>query len=229
MAEKLIRRFDYNGGSSLAFYALFFRATDGKVWGVSTNTWVTFVDANIANYVVDMVELGSYSKIYTADVPTNAAFGAGRFTAVFQSKDGGTYGVDDHDASFNMYGFNGGHGLDFNYDGAKVVNALNYFCRVGLNIDNGNSKDEYTVQWFRNTEPIGADASTTPQIKLVKRSDGSNLLAATNMTQVASLTHWKYDATTTARLTAGEAAIAVITATIDGVVRTFEEPVSRDA
>lgn len=228
MADKLVRRHQTQDDN---VYALFIRCSDGKVWRVSTNVWETFTDANLAaNYAVAGVELGTYSRIYTFDVPTNAAFGAGRFTALFFDRAGASPAVNDPLLNTNASATtpNAGAEVDFNYDGTNVVNELVYYAKVDLSIDNTNSQDEWTVRWFRNGTLVGPDAATTPQIQIIKRVDGTDLQAATNLSQVGSTQSYKKDLLTTARITKGEAVIVKVTQTIDGTLRTWEQLVSRD-
>lgn len=223
MAEKLIRRHSTQDDT---LYALFFRATDGKVWDVANNTWATFTDANIADYDVAGVELGTYSLIYTFDVPTHANFGSGRFTAILFDQAGGSPAVGDPLITGGLYPSSDAE-IDFHYDGAKIVDFVTYFARVDLTLDADNTRDEWTVRWYRNGTLVGPDAATTPQIQVIKRADGTDLIAAANLTQVGSSQIWKKDEATN-RVTKGEAVIVVVTQTINGVVRTWSELRSRD-
>ena len=209
-------------GSSTNTYGWILRATDGKVWDVANNTWATFTDANIGNYAITCTQLGTSSKHWTLAIPTHANFSVGRFTAIYFSRTGGSPSLSDFPlgtsapTSFQT----------FTFDGSHITDEIVYHAKVDLNIDAGNSKDEWTVVWYRNGVAV---TPTTPQIQLLKRSDGSDLLATTSMSQVGSTLAWKYDATSTNRTTAGEATTAVLTATIDGAVRTWYEHRSRDA
>lgn len=103
-----------------------------------------------------------------------------------------------------------------------------YHATIDLALDDDNARDEYTVRYFkdmiRQTSGI-----TSPTIQIVKRADGTNLLAETALTQIGSTGAYKYDATAAARLTKGEACLVVIRATIDGSTRTMERIISRDA
>lgn len=103
-----------------------------------------------------------------------------------------------------------------------------YHADIKLNIDDANSRDEYTITWFKNGVRI-TSGITVPTIKVVKRSDGTDLIASTTPTQIASTGSYKHDATTTARMTAGEDALAIVGATIDGEARTFATLVGRDS
>ena len=102
-----------------------------------------------------------------------------------------------------------------------------YHADIELTVDNINSQDEYTVVWFKNG--VRQTAVTAATIQVVKRSDGSNLIASTAMTQIGSTGAFKYDAVTTQRTTAGEDAIAIASATIDAGTVSFSRNVTRDS
>jgi hypothetical protein len=114
-----------------------------------------------------------------------------------------------------------------NWSGSEVVSIADlYHADVVLTVDTNNSRDEYTVKWYRNGVAV-TSGITSPTIQVVKRADGSDLIAETAMSQVASTGTYKYDESTN-RMVLGEAAIAVVGSTIGGVARTFEQVVSRD-
>jgi len=100
-----------------------------------------------------------------------------------------------------------------------------YHADVFLTRDTLNSQDEYTVVWYKNGTPV-TSGITLPTLQVVKRSDGTDLVASSTMTQIGSTGCYKLDSTT--RLTSGEAAVAIITATIDAASRTWRRPVGRD-
>lgn len=103
-----------------------------------------------------------------------------------------------------------------------------YHAEINLCIDDANSQDEYGARWFKNGVRV-TSGITSPLIQVVKRSDGTDLIAETAMTQVGSTGAYKYDATTTARTTAGEAVLVSVKATIDGSQRIFDRWISRDS
>lgn len=108
-----------------------------------------------------------------------------------------------------------------------VTDVSIYTATVDLSIDETNSKDEYTAQWFKDGVPLAAGI-TSPKIQVAKRADGTDLIANTAMTEIVAGAY-KYDATTTERSTAGEAVLAIVTATIDAATRTWKVPLSRDS
>jgi hypothetical protein len=97
---------------------------------------------------------------------------------------------------------------------------------LDFRIDDASSRDEYSVTWRKNG--VRQTAVTLGKIQVIKR-DGTDLVAAdTNMTQIAALGMWKYDATTTQRTTDGDAVWVECKATIDAAVRTWGMWVGRD-
>jgi len=102
-----------------------------------------------------------------------------------------------------------------------------YHADIQVAIDGTNSQDEYTVAWFKNGVRI-TSGITVPQLQVVKRADGTDLIAATDLTEIGSTHTWKYDESSD-RLTNGEAALAIVTATIDGSSREFAKVVGRDS
>lgn len=107
----------------------------------------------------------------------------------------------------------------------EVVSTLLYTASISMIKD--ATTDEYTIQWFRNGIPL-TSGITSPTIQVIKRSDGSNLIASTALTQIGSTGAYKYDATTTARLASGDSAVVVVTATIDSASRVWRKPIGKD-
>jgi hypothetical protein len=101
-----------------------------------------------------------------------------------------------------------------------------YYADVVLQIDGANTQDEYTVQWYKNGAPV-IHGITTPTIQVVKRADGTDLIASTALTQVGTTAAYRYDEGTN-RVTTGESAIALVAAVIDGVTRRWRMVVGRD-
>jgi hypothetical protein len=113
--------------------------------------------------------------------------------------------------------------------GVALTSAYDlYHAEINVIIDDSNSQDEYTITWFKNGARV-TSGITSPTLQVVKRADGADLIASTTPTQIASTGSYKHDATTSARLTAGQAALAVVTATIDAGSRSFSKLVGRDS
>ena len=103
-----------------------------------------------------------------------------------------------------------------------------YHAEAQMLRDQSNTQDEYTVTWFKNGVRQSSGI-TSPEIQVVKRVDGTDLIAAaTAMTQIGSTGSYKYDEATN-RVTVGESAVAIFKATIDDVVREFSCIVGRDS
>lgn len=102
-----------------------------------------------------------------------------------------------------------------------------YSADIQYTVDAANTQDELTVTWFKNGVRQ-TSGITVPTIQVVKRADGTDLIASTTPTQIGSTGSYKYDEATN-RLTAGEAALVIVTATIDGSTRSFSRLIGRDS
>ena len=105
-----------------------------------------------------------------------------------------------------------------------------YGARIWMIDDNaaGTPTDRYVVAYMKNGQPI-TTGITSPQIQVIKASDGTDLIAATTLTQIGATGLYRYDATSTARVVDGAAYLVKITATIDAATRTMYQPVGRDS
>ena len=102
-----------------------------------------------------------------------------------------------------------------------------YHADVQLTRDVDNSRDEYTVIWYKNAIVV-TSGITEAKIRVVKRADGTDLIALTEMTEVGSTGTYKYDEATN-RVTAGEAVRTEATAKIDGTTRIWPRVLGRDS
>jgi hypothetical protein len=103
-----------------------------------------------------------------------------------------------------------------------------YPADIQFTRDDVNNKDEYTVLWFRNGTPV-TSGITVPLIQVIKRADGTDLVASTAMTQIGSSGAYKYDESTAAnRIDDGEAVVVAVSATINGSSRTWRKTITRD-
>jgi len=141
---------------------------------------------------------------------------------------GGTYDSTKHSTEA-MVGSVDAILADTGTDGVVLTSAYDlYTAHIELTVDEANSKDEWTVIWFKNGARV-TSGITVPTIQIVKRADGTDLIGAAAMTQIGTTGAYKYDATTTARSTAGEAVLAVVAATIDAASRSFAKVITRDS
>lgn len=113
-------------------------------------------------------------------------------------------------------------------DSVLAADTDTYQAKVILLDDEDNSVDRYAVSWFKNGQPINAGI-TVPKIQVVKVADGSDLVAETAMTQIAALGRYRYTASAAERITSGLAYLAIVTATIDGSTRSWDQYVGRDS
>lgn len=102
-----------------------------------------------------------------------------------------------------------------------------YQAKIWLLDDDTGAADRYMVVWHKNGQPV-VSGITSPTIQVIKTADGTDLIASTAMTEIASTGLYRYTATTTARITSGASYIVKATATIDGSTRSFFQPVGRD-
>lgn len=115
----------------------------------------------------------------------------------------------------------------FSFEVGLAASEDVYHAEIDLIRDEANTQDEYTVTWFKNGVRV-TSGITSPLIQVVKRADGTDLVASTALTQIGATGSYKYDEDTN-RLTAGEAALVVVSATIDASGRTFSALVGRDS
>lgn len=101
-----------------------------------------------------------------------------------------------------------------------------YYADISLDVDTSGSKDEYTVQWYKDDTPF-TNTIGSPTIQVIKRSDGTDLVSSTVMSAIGSTGAYKYDESSN-RISTGESYIVVATATIDGSSRSFRKNVWRD-
>ena len=108
-----------------------------------------------------------------------------------------------------------------------TINTGIYHADIEFTRDQTNTQDEYNVIWFLDGVPI-TTGITLPKIQVIKRTDGTDLVAATAMTEIGSTETYKYDEATN-RITLGEAVLVVATMTHASVVRTWKKVATRDS
>lgn len=104
-----------------------------------------------------------------------------------------------------------------------------YTADIQLIVDNANATpvDEYIVIWSKNGVPLTTEV-TGCTIQVIKRTDGTDLIASTSMTEVVSGT-WKYNATSSAKQSAGETYKVICVGTISGNTVTRAKGFGRDS
>lgn len=106
--------------------------------------------------------------------------------------------------------------------------AYVYQAKVGFIDDNAGAKDIYTVVWYKDGAPL-LSGLTTPEIEVLKETDGTALIATASMTQIGSTGMYKYEASTTERAVDGAHYLVRAKATIDGANRNWYQWVGRDS
>lgn len=101
-----------------------------------------------------------------------------------------------------------------------------YVAHIHLQIDDPESKDRYSVRFFKNAELVTAGI-TTPTITVTDDTGTTVLITAQALTDQGS-GRLLYTATGAERTVAGTPYEASVTATIDGSPRTFARKVGRD-
>ena len=126
------------------------------------------------------------------------------------------------------------------YSGVTIIKATtdalaaaNYYtAQINLTrVTTGAPLDRYDCEWLKNAVLLTSGISNVGLH--VRKRDNTDLIGTAGspvtMTQVGATGAFKYDTTTSGqRLTAGEAALATVTATIDGATRTWRRWVGRD-
>lgn len=101
--------------------------------------------------------------------------------------------------------------------GTDATTVAEYWFTLSLSRD---TNDEYTAVWYYRNTPITSGA-TSPTIQVIKRADGTDLVAQTAMSFVVDETGYvKYDEGTN-KLSAKEGVIVVMTITHGGSERTW--------
>lgn len=111
-------------------------------------------------------------------------------------------------------------------DAAVSTDMDSYTAKIWV-IKEGTTADHYAVRWFKNGVPI-TSGITGPTIQVIKGSDGTDLIASTALTEIGSTHRFKKDESTN-KMVAGAIYFAVVSATIDGSTRTFDQQVGRDS
>jgi hypothetical protein len=164
---------------------------------------------------------------------------------LIQIVDAATKAVEDQAIMINTYGSDPSALHDFDIDAALVWNSLladhttsntfgdvlqhKYWAVINFNRDNINSRDEYTIFWYRNATLLDDTNISTPLLSVYDRADGSALISGVTPTDVSPTegNMYKYDEVTD-RIGSGQSFLMVTKATIDGAVRTYSTLVSRD-
>lgn len=99
-----------------------------------------------------------------------------------------------------------------------------YHADIEYTPDATEGRDEFTATWFKNGVRV-ASGITSPVIQVVARDDGSDLVAETAMTEVGETGTFAYNESSD-RIPVAEAALIIVSATIDGETRSFSKLVT---
>lgn len=88
--------------------------------------------------------------------------------------------------------------------------------------------DQYTVTWFKNSIQLTAGI-TSVSLQVIKRSDGSNLVANSGMLPIGSSGSYKLDIANPNRQLEGESYIVVSSLVVGAATRKFSWILGRDA
>lgn len=200
-------------------YAIYRKRSNGQVWNGSTYEAINTL--NFATYDVALAATGlkdiNNEEVYTLTHPGGLASEVHDILIWKQAGAGPVMGAD----TLLGLGESGPRA-----DAAIIAGPDIYHADVQFTRD-GSSRDEYTVTWFKNGA-AQTSGITAPLIQVVKRVDGTDLVASTAMTQIGATGTYKYTEATN-KQTRGEAVLVIVTATIDGSARTWRKPLGRDA
>lgn len=199
----------------------------GKVLGGGTTD---FYGTGVVSQNQEVAVTGAVTATVTGVVNANVVSFSGNSNTVQWLNNMISNGLISASISGDLYGKILGSGSSSLQSTGVAVNIPDcYFADIEYNIDDSGSPpaDEYTVFWYKNSAPLTTGV-TAPQLTVVKRSDGLDLIPTTGMTGIGSLMAFKYTATGEFRQADGEAIIVNPTATIDGVNRSWIRLFSRD-
>jgi len=186
------------------------RNSTGSIW--NGTSFVAYATADLGAYDLPATEQGTASAYYTASMP---AVDAGLYYIVAKERVGADPAEADPTAGTGTVSWNG-----------SAAVGVTFQAKIGLIDDNTNAVDRYTVAWFRNGEPV-TTGITSPTIQVIKATDGTDLIASTAMTQIATTGLYRYNESTS-RVVSGAIYLARAQATIDGSTRTWYQWVGRD-
>lgn len=111
-------------------------------------------------------------------------------------------------------------------DAAIAADVDHYAAKVWV-IKEGTTADHYAVAFYKNGQRVTSGV-TSPTIQVIKGSDGTDLIAETALTEIGSTHRFKKDEATN-EMVAGAVYFAVVSATIDGSLRGWDQQIGRDS
>lgn len=199
-------------------------------WRDTEQEWETHNDAHIADYGVELVELGA-SGTYEFTVPPEIDDARQLSITFYDVGEADSSGTPDLELESVKYG-----NELVQWDGSQIVAQTGdayaallpvYYARIDFVRDQRNQVDAYTMLWYRNGVLV-TDAED-PTLEVTKRSNAATLIEETAAAAIGDTGGFRYDAEGAERLAKGEVGLAKAKATIDGAVRTWVEIVGRDS
>jgi len=104
-----------------------------------------------------------------------------------------------------------------------------YYANIKFNKDVINSRDEYTVNWFKNSRPLSSGNFTNPALTVCRTDNGTAIFSNQKMTYAdKSIGVVRYN--DSVNLTSsGEAYLVIASSTIDGSSRRWEQLIGIDS
>lgn len=112
--------------------------------------------------------------------------------------------------------------------GLNKISQNIYYAGIKFVKDSTSPRDEYIVQWFRNSLPVSSGEVTNPALSVYKTSDGTALTQNRPMA-VTSVYNGvlRYNEASNLAVS-GEPYLAMASGTIDGSVRVWSNPIGLD-
>jgi hypothetical protein len=214
------------------------RSQAGTMWSTAgTPALEALTVANWANYKIALTETPSGSYFYVGTWPTGLTTTGAYWVDVFDQA-GAAAAISDTLVGTLLGYWNATTftiSLPSTDDMVAALEAVAttldhvYTADVTMTVDRVNVQDEYSVLWYKDGVRL-TTGITSPLLQVVKRADGTDLIAEISMTVVGTDTGaYSYDATGSSRRSAGEAVLVLASATIDGTKRTTGRWLSRDS
>ena len=167
--------------------------------------------------------IGSWNGMYvgSGELSLGNGFEVGKFYSVVSS--GRVNSITAFDHTHNLFILPQYQQVDTVQQTGVAIDRT-YWADIKYTKDNP-SRDEFTVFWFKDN--VFA-SGTSCFLQVIKRSDGTNQIATTAMSNVGSYGFFKHDETAS-RLDYGQAYLAKVSGVVDGVNRQFYKVIYKDS
>ena len=207
-------------GSS-AHWAHIFDTNDGKVWNTNSLSFETWTNTNFLDYVLNYSAVNSPISpngfLYTFDFPTDIPKGNYWIHSLIGSSVGislaSGFGSDSVYAVIDYY----------QWTGVELSPPFSNLYLSNINLVLNSTTDDYTVSWFKNGVRLETGI-TSPTIQVIKRSDGTDLLISSVLSEIGSTgVYNRLENTSRMPQGSNEAYVVVVSATIDGATRSYSK------